>query len=166
MTLLIRPATLNDLEALVRLNGVIQELHVRQRPDQYRPLVGKAIERWFRETLAKPQCVTWLALIGERAVGYVLTMVYTREATPFSPARSWLEFDQVGVDPRVHNQGVGTALLSHAIEAARATGHTQVELTTWGFNLAGQALFRKAGFTTKNLRLELMLHTEPRVAED
>jgi GNAT superfamily N-acetyltransferase len=166
MNLLIRPATLNDLEALVHLNGVVQELHVRQRPDQYQPLTGRAIETWFRETLAKPQCVTWLGLSAGRAVGYVLTLVYTRGATPFSPARSWLEFDQVAVDPSVQNQGFGTALLSHALDAARATGHTQVELTTWGFNHAGQALFRKAGFTTKNLRLELALPAEPIVAKD
>lgn len=166
MTLLIRAATPSDLDALIRLNSVVQELHVRKRPDQYHPLVGEAIAAWFRQTLAKPECLTWLGFIDGSAVGYVLTLVHTREATPFTPARSWLEFEQVGVDPRVHNQGVGTALLSHAIAAARADGHTQIELATWGFNLAGQALFRKVGFTTKNLRLELTLHTEGNVTKE
>ncbi len=139
---------------------------MRERPDQYRPFDEPTVRGWFVEALRRSDCTAWLAILDGSVAGYLLTFVQSRAATPFTPARTWLELDQIGVDPALRRRGVGTALLSHSVLAARAGGHPQLELTTLGFNLGAQALFRKLGFSVKSMRLELSSHSELAPASD
>lgn len=155
MSIQIRIATVEDIDGLVRLNAIVQQAHVDQRPDQFVPVAPLALAAWFRELLPRPSCHAWLAASNSIVVGYLLSMHNSREATPFSPPRTWLELDQIGVDGAYRNQGVGTALLLHAVAFARANQIQQVELVTWAFNTSAQSLFRKLGFVPKLSRFEL-----------
>ncbi|WP_321401899.1 GNAT family N-acetyltransferase [Maridesulfovibrio sp.] len=78
----------------------------------------------------------YLALKSDVPVG-VCVLGRTDEAT--------LELYNIAVCPSVQNQGVGTKLLSHAIEEARAKGFERIELGTgtFGYQLA---FYQRAGF--------------------
>ena len=159
MSIGIRPATLEDITALVQLNAVVQQLHFDQRPDQLAPVAPLELAAWFRELLPQEHCNAWVAVTDTVTVGYLVGVVHSRPATPFSRSRSWFEVDQLAVDPTGRNQGVGTALLTHALSFARANQIRNIELTTWAFNTPAQALFQKLGFVEKHLRYEISSDT-------
>jgi ribosomal protein S18 acetylase RimI-like enzyme len=52
-----------------------------------------------------------------------------------------------------HGQGIGSALLAHAITSYRANGLSQVTLNTQLDNIASQFLYRKFGFNATGQRL-------------
>lgn len=155
MSVRIRPATLADVASLVRLNAVVQQLHLDQRPDQFAPATPSDVTAWFRGLLPQAHCSAWIAECDALVVGYLLGLVHSRAATPFSPPRSWFEVDQLAVDPTYRNRGVGSALLAQAITSARENQIGNVELTTWAFNAPAESLFAKLGFVRKHVRLEL-----------
>jgi len=62
---------------------------------------------------------------------------------------AWLE-DCV-VHPDYRRRGIGAALLSHALEQARALGATRVTLLTDGDNARAQALYKRLGFAPSSM---------------
>ncbi len=140
---------------LVRLNAVVQQLHVEQRPDQFAPVTPVAVAAWFRELLPQAHCNVWLAVCDSVSVGYLLGLVHNRSASPFSRPRVWFEIDQLAVDSSHRNRGVGTALLSHAISFARSSQIPNIEVTTWAFNTPAQSLFKNLGLVPKHSRFEI-----------
>ncbi len=155
MSISIQAATLSDVSVLVRLNAVVQQLHVDQRPDQFTPVTPEAVAAWFRQLLPLANCSVWLAVCDSVSVGYLLGLIHNRSATPFSPSRVWFEIDQLAVDPSHRNRGVGTALLWHAISFARSKQLSDIEITTWAFNTPAQSLFTRLGFVPKHSRFEI-----------
>jgi GNAT superfamily N-acetyltransferase len=63
---------------------------------------------------------------------------------------AWLE-DMV-VDPDWRGQGVGSLLLSHAIEEAKAAGCLRLCLLTDQTNESAMRFYRRAGFTASEMR--------------
>jgi ribosomal protein S18 acetylase RimI-like enzyme len=155
MSISVQVATLSDVSLLVRLNAVVQQLHVDQRPDLFSPVTPEAVATWFRQLLPQANCSVWLAVCDSVSVGYLLGLIHNRPATPFSPSRTWFEVDQLAVDSSYRNRGVGTALLSHAIAFARSSQIPNIEVTTWAFNTPAQSLFRNLGLVPKHLRFEM-----------
>ena len=54
------------------------------------------------------------------------------------------------VHPDYHRQGIGSALVSAALEALQTLGITKVALVVFGRNTDGNAFWEKQGFTVRN----------------
>lgn len=156
----IRRAGPGDEDALATLNAFVQALHVAHEPAFFKPSVTAEIAAWFRARLEHPATRAWIAVgdhPGGEAVGYVLALWRTREANPFAWARRWVEIDQVGVHPRWRRGGLARRLVEHALADAARDGIGEAELTTWYFNDAAQAAFRRLGFTPQTVRMRRAL---------
>ena len=153
----IRPARAHDAELLARLNSTIHELHVRARPDFFKPTRPTEVVEWFRSLLEKASTRCWIAEVGPDAAGYLLMTEHERPENVFCIARHWHEIDHVGVEPAFRGQGIGRALIQTALAAAAATGTADVELASWSFNAGAHALFERCGFSPRSLRF----HTKP-----
>ena len=95
---------------------------------------------------------THVAVDGERVVGMV-TLCVLRTLTG---TKAYL--DHLVVDPEVRRQGIGRALVQHAIDEARAAGASRIDLTAGEGKQAGRALYDSMGFRpreTGNFRLHL-----------
>jgi ribosomal protein S18 acetylase RimI-like enzyme len=57
--------------------------------------------------------------------------------------------EEVAVDVAMRGRGVGTALMSGLVEAARDRGHDFVELTSRPSREAANALYQSLGFTLR-----------------
>ncbi len=77
-----------------------------------------------------------LAKCSRRIVGYVLTIL----------DRAGSEIISVAVDPAWRHQGIGSALMSQALESLRNAGAFSVRLTVRADNAAAQNLYRRFGF--------------------
>ena len=61
------------------------------------------------------------------------------------------------VHPDYHRQGIGSALVSAALEALQTLGITKVALVVFGRNTDGNAFWEKQGFTVRTC----LLYTSP-----
>lgn len=117
--------------------GVLgREIYRRVYPDW---LTSQA--QAVRDSCADERAEVWVATVGEQPVGYVALII--------DSDRRAAVIDMLAVDPNHQGQGVGTALVEHAVARAAAAGASVVSVATGGD--AGHAPARraydKAGFT-------------------
>lgn len=152
---LIRRATQFDTSTLAQLNGIVHELHVAERPDQFIRTNALDLAAWYRSLLAMPAARVWIAEQDGVAAGYVLTLQHARNATQFSAAREWCDIDQIAVHPAHRRKGIATALINTAVADAVQRGITAIELSSWAFNHDMHALLKRLKFVPKVIRFEI-----------
>jgi GNAT superfamily N-acetyltransferase len=152
--LTVRAATPGDAEALARLNLEVQELHVSNRPDDFKPARADELALWFAEVLRDPLATVWLAEHDGVAAGFVVVRVREVAETLFCKARLWWELDAVSVAAGHRHQGVCRALFERVQSEARTEGIGELELQTWAFNREAQDAFTRLGFVPKRVRYE------------
>ncbi|CAN7240798.1 GNAT family N-acetyltransferase [Pseudoxanthomonas sp. LjRoot168] len=135
MTPIVRRATLADLDTVASLF------------DQYRKFYGResdpALARDFIQArMTRGQSAILLAHIDDDAVGFA--QLYPAFSS-VSAAHVWILNDLL-VLPDARRSGVARALLSSAVDFARADGALRLELETDHDNAAAQALYRAMGW--------------------
>ena len=86
----------------------------------------------------------FVAESGGEVVGMVTLCVFTTLTGP----KAYL--DHLVVDPGRRRQGVGRALVEHAIAVAKAAGASRIDLTAGDGQEAGRALYASLGFTRRD----------------
>jgi GNAT superfamily N-acetyltransferase len=155
MTLEIRPARVEDVAALLELHREVHELHLVNRPDQFKPTLDQEIAAKFRKQLEASDTKVWVAELDGKLVGHAVAVHYQRPEGPNCPARQWWDVDQIGVASDYRRSGIGRALLRTVVDAATAAGIQQIELNSWAFNREAHAAFESFGFAPKYIRFEL-----------
>ena len=142
-----------DQAILAALCAFVQELHVRERPDVFKPVDPPGLESWLWDALDRGSATIWIADLGGMPTGYALVLEQRRSENVFAYARRWHEVEQICVHPAYTRRGIARALLRHVAEVARAEGVPDIELNAWAFNKVAQVSFKHLGFAAKNLRL-------------
>jgi GNAT superfamily N-acetyltransferase len=135
MTLQIIRADVSHLETIVPLFDAYRQFYKRASdPD--------AAHAYLRDRLERHECVVFLALDGENAVGF--TLLY-KHFTSVAMGAIWL-LNDLFVTPEAQRRGVGEALILHATEMAREDGSIGLHLRTALDNTPAQALYEKLGW--------------------
>jgi ribosomal protein S18 acetylase RimI-like enzyme len=122
---MIRPATLNDLDALVDIESRCFDTDRMSR-------------RSFRHMLTKGNAVTLVDDADGAIRGYVLVL--------FHAGTSLARLYSIAVDDRYRGLGVGRALVEAAEEAAREAGCVDMRLEVRADNAGSLTLFRRLGY--------------------
>jgi ribosomal protein S18 acetylase RimI-like enzyme len=69
-----------------------------------------------------------------------------------------LYIQHMAIAPEFRRRGVGTLLLSSAMESARIKGINRVELDVWTFNAEARRFYTKHGFEVFNERMQLSIN--------
>ena len=154
MSVNIRRAVIGDEGLLASLNRFVQQVHLANRPDHFRPTQPAELATWYRSLLEQRSTRVWIAERNGLPVGYILAIVHDTSENPFVRARRWCEIDQVAVDPDWRRQGIAHALILNAVSEAKSEG-ISVEATSWSFNEGAHEVFRRLGFVPKTIRFEL-----------
>jgi GNAT superfamily N-acetyltransferase len=101
MPITLRPATVEDFEAVARILAETRQQFMQYAPSVHTPA---DVENWVRKSLIPAGGVT-LAVQDEGVVGLV--------ACSHDPPHSWI--NQMGVSPSLVGHGIGTELLAHAL---------------------------------------------------
>ena len=148
-TLNIRSAGHDDLETCFALFCEVQNIHVAERPDLFKPpaldddfrrLIGDAIDAEHKGVV--------LAWHDTTAVGMVIY-----EFTRLDPTgvylidRPILWLESVVVSPAYRGKGCGKAMMDLLKRLAAENGVETLALEAWQFNEAAQAWFERQGFT-------------------
>lgn len=148
---MLEPAVLTDREAVNDLAMQVHALHVGWRPDIYTmPQVLYPQERMEADIQRK-------ALYVERrngtVAGYARLQIRTAEA-PGLVRRRVLLVDELCVSEEKRGQGIGTEMMEEIHALARELDCTDLQLSVQPENEAALALYRKCGFTVRNLYMQ------------
>jgi diamine N-acetyltransferase len=155
MAIEIRRAETGDVEALVALHREVHELHLMERPDQFKPTRDEEIGGVYRTRLSTANTRVWVAVLDGRAVGHVVAIHHQRAEHAMCPARQWWDIDELGVASAHRRSGIARALVQTVIDAATAASISEIELNSWAFNHTAHTAFKSFGFTPKVIRFEL-----------
>ena len=154
----VRKATLDDVDAIVRLNTIVQGLHHRELPERFKPPDPATYAPTVRAWLIEENRTWFLAeLEGGEPVGYALAVRRERPENPLTRRQIVVELEQIAVDPVVRRQGIGSALAREVMDHARRCGVRTVELSVHAFNQEAQAFFSTIGFKNIMLRMSVRL---------
>jgi RimJ/RimL family protein N-acetyltransferase len=134
----VRPATLHDVGALVDLLAAVTEEGRWLGAEA--PIDREERARRFADDIGE-RGMQWVAVAGDEVVGHL-----GLDLAPYGVAHLSM---LVAADRR--RQGVGSALLEAAIAGARERGAHKVALQLWPHNEAARALYSKFGFAEEGL---------------
>lgn len=155
----IRSAGPHDAEGISCVATSVQALHVKRLPDVFQPASSASLPATdVAALIAAPNQHFWVALEGDRMVGYLYAEVQMRPATSIKLATSRLYVHQMGVLGADRGHGTGTGLLRSAREFACARGLAHLVLDVWAFNEPACAFYQAQGFSI--MRHELWSATE------
>ena len=137
MSVTIRPATLDDAEAVARIyNHGIAE---RQATFETRPRSADEVRKWLDD--GRPFLVAADDATGEPR-GFA-------RLTPYSARKAYAGIGEHGiyVDPQARGRQIGLTLLNALAEAAEDAGYYKLTSRIFTTNEASLRLHRRAGFT-------------------
>jgi len=135
MEIIIKEATLNDVEALVPLFDAYR-IFYKQASD-----TGGAT-KFLKERLTNKQSIIFIAFINSEAIGF--TQLYPIYSS-ISMTNAWL-LNDLFVDQKARQKGVAALLLNKAKEHGRRTNSKRLLLETSVDNFTAQALYEKNGW--------------------
>jgi ribosomal protein S18 acetylase RimI-like enzyme len=150
----IRNATADDLEAILTLNAFVQRQHAEAMPQLFKqPTDSKQLVEAVRDILKAPESLVLMAEDAE-PVGYLYAEFQNRPASWVRLELQSLFVHHLVVAPKFRRCGVGTLLLSRAMDVARDNRISRIELDVWAFNSEAKQFYAKHGFEVFNERMQ------------
>ena len=147
--MVIRPATADDVPAVLPLVRQLCDLHQQHDPERFkvRPDVIERYAQWLPQRASDPRSVFLVAELDEApgvVVGFAVCTIEPEVPIFWIPEAGWLH--DIFVEPRARRHGVARALVRKVCERFQALGVKQVRLHTGVFNDAARAVFAAEGF--------------------
>lgn len=159
MDVIIRAMQPQDYETYYSFLSELHALHVKERPDIFRPKVGVPPREVFESDLQKGDREYFLAVAGTTAAGMCTLLWKERKDDPdypLLPCRSG-HIDDLFVAPEFRGQGIGTQLYREAERRARERGVDNLTLMVWAFNENALRLYQKLGMKPLLFNMEQRL---------
>ncbi len=136
--------------AVNRIDKQCHVLHVGWRPDIYKMDDDLFPEEFYLECIGEKRL--FVAKIHGTVVGVVLLRRY-HFGGPGNVERDALMIDNFAVEESCRGQGIGTMMMQDVLALAKAFGCTDLQLSVQPQNDAALALYRKFGFTIRNINM-------------
>lgn len=146
----VRSATSEDVPAIASLTAQVQELHARSYPALFKTNVPSSdLEDAARQYLSDASQRVLVAVRAGVVVGYARLEVQRRAPTAIKLARAQLYIHELGVDDSVRAGGVGTALVEHIQNIARAENIIRIGVDVFVRNTEARHFYESRGFAVE-----------------
>lgn len=141
----VRRGKRDDAPEAARLWMMSAEEHTEHDP-VYKTAPGaeRVMRRFLADLAASGHSFLFVALVGERVVGFVSGEL--REGSPTFQPKKWASVDDVFVEPEHRSSGVGKALMQAVQDWATEKGADGVSLQVAAANERGRRFYEKLGF--------------------
>ena len=175
--LAIRPAAPDDFAGVCHLFRVLDEIHVRARPDVFFDVPGDARPRsYYDAILADPDQTILVAeppaeiaakpeakIDNGQLAGlvHVLLKVKANVDVPGVHPRTYGLINNLSVAPALRSRGIGRMLMAAGAAWAFERGATELEIQVHEFNERARALYERIGFVTSVRTMRLVPGQSP-----
>jgi len=157
MQIKIRPANEGDCERLLELLVQIEDLHHKNRPDIFKANAQKYNLEQLHEILNNPDKPVFAAINQDGfLLGYAFCQIINNNHPVINNFKS-LYIDDICVDEKFRNHGIGTLLLERCKELAREQECYCIDLNVWAFNESAVKFYEKCGFVPRSVKMEHIL---------
>lgn len=155
--MLIRFAKPEDLERVNELRIQVNDLHVKGRPETFKPDFPNELRDHIYTVFNDPrQRIAVCEMDGSICAFAVLNHI-TRPENPFMFERDFLDVDEFCVDEAFRRRGVGAKMIAFICDHAKSLGFDRVELNMWEFNKEALDFYESVGFSTYRRYMEKKL---------
>ncbi|MDD2434742.1 MAG: GNAT family N-acetyltransferase [Bacilli bacterium] len=154
MDILIRKATIKDLESVNKIAVQEQTLHVELRPDLYKHSDTVMTEQWLNQLLTDG-----IVLVGEhekRVIAYATCYIKTIN-DPLMISKKMMFIKSVASDKTYIGLGIGTQMLNYIKMLALEENCDAIELQVDSKNNRAISFYEKMGMSEKSKTMELNL---------
>lgn len=155
----LRQPILSDTNAIEAILQQVQGLHIKLRPDVYRPVSPMMTEERLATLIEEKTAlvVVWRKEAGEETTVAYADWMFREYQSPTHVPRRVLYLDTLAVEEQYRNRGIGAAILDWVKEYAREKGMDGIELQVNGRNLDARRMYARNGFREKSVNMELKL---------
>ncbi|MFF2886201.1 GNAT family N-acetyltransferase [Paenibacillus sp. NPDC057967] len=135
----------------------IRMLQAGEQPPMDLLLLADPSQKLVEQYLSRGQC-----FIGESENGVIVGVYVLLPTRPET-----VELVNVAVDEGCQGKGFGKQLVNHALEQARLTGYTTIEIGTGNSSVSQLALYQKCGFRITGVDRDFFIrHYEEEIVEN
>ncbi len=145
---MVRCATKQDIDPIMRLFAQIVDYHAKMQPDVYCDADLDAFRSCVLEQMDADDWVLWVAEKEDKIAGYASVQLRRNRRQYGKKADMSARIDCFVVDEAFRHQGVGSQLLTAIEQSLKTDGFTEITLTVSNCNAAAIACYEKAGFGT------------------
>ena len=151
--MIIKP-TLDDLKEINKIAKQAHDMHVAWRPDIYVTSETPIDIDYYRELLQNDRILVLKE--NDRTIGYIMYSFFERNNAVMR-YKKILHIEQIAVDEKNQNKGVGSQLMTYVIDYAISLGCTDMMLTVNEANIKARKFYEKLGMRIENVRLSMTL---------
>ena len=155
-TLILRPATKDDYDAVFELFTEVQNLHAQALPRVFKPVQNdQSFRALFNKTLESSDKHLIVGFVDQLPVGYILFEIHTGQKGGGQKSQPFVYITHNVVTETQRGKGYGSTLVEYVKQAAQKQNIQRIGLEVWVFNTAAKQFFERQGFD--GLR-EIMWH--------
>ena len=151
----IRKAQSQDIDRLLDLLSQVLEVHAKLRPDLFVSGTTKYSRDDLEEMLKDENKPIYVATIDNYVVGYAMCQI--RIPTSNMYPNNIFHLDDICVDEKYRQNGVGKALYQKVVETAKENNCYEVTLNVWPGNDAALKCYEKMGLKTRSIIMESII---------
>ena len=153
MNIQIRHANKNDYESVIRIMSQVQDMHVKWRPDIYKPN-EKLIPVDVFEKIIENE--TFYVAEEKSVVVGVLEITFRHVESPSQVTRDVVFIDSMAIDEKYRGMGIGHQMFDFLKELKKEKSLDGIELQVNARNYAAYEMYKKYGFTEKSINMEFL----------
>lgn len=153
----IRFAKPEDTLAILALLEQIGRVHYNIRPDMFQPAAQKYGASQVLARLANPQTPTFVAVEGDKVVGYSFCELKDFQKHPVMSDHKEMFLEDLCVAEDARRKGVGKALYAYVRDYARQVGCHNLTLHVWRDNAGAVAFYEAMGMMPQRYVMETIL---------
>ena len=140
---MVRFAEEKDLERVNELRAQVNEVHVKGRPDIFKPGFCQELKDVVYEMCNDENKNIIVAERDGVICGMVCVEYIVRPESPYNLERKFYHVVEVAVDEAFRRQGVASEIFEFIKKDAKERGFKRIELDVWGFNESAKELLKK-----------------------
>lgn len=158
-TITIRPATLEDYDAVKTLFEYVDQVHAEALPDLFQQSEEPArSQEWFAQMSESPDACLFVAEHQGLLVGMVLCTLRSSPTFPLFVPRRYGHINELIVRESFQRQGIGQRLIQRIHEWVHSLGIMELELDVYEFNTRAHRFYEHLGYQTmrRTMRVRLL----------
>jgi ribosomal protein S18 acetylase RimI-like enzyme len=154
---MVRFAEEYELDRVNELRKQVNELHVKGKPEIFKPGFSKELRDHIRTVWNDPEQRIVVNERGGIICGFAILNHICRPENPYMFERDFLDIDEFCVDEAYRRTGAATEMIGFIREYAKERGFDRIELNMWEFNSEALAFYEAAGFHTYRRYMEMQI---------